>query len=105
LKSQAIAPGKVILTGEHFVVYGAPAIVSAVNIHSNTTASRRRDQKIVVKSSSPECTISIKDGHCEVLRGGKIAESLLEPISVLAQATLRKFGDQHNGLKIGRAHV
>lgn len=40
MMAAASAPGKVILFGEHFVVYGAPAIVSAIDLRAKATVSR-----------------------------------------------------------------
>jgi mevalonate kinase len=38
LKSKASAPGKVILFGEHFVVYGVKAILCAIDKRITVTA-------------------------------------------------------------------
>ncbi len=46
----ASAPGKVILFGEHAVVYGRPAIAIAVNKYAHVTIGGREDSKIYVES-------------------------------------------------------
>ena len=45
--ARASAPAKVILLGEHFVVYGEPAIVLAIDMRA--TAQLRRE--LMVRSS------------------------------------------------------
>ena len=40
---RAIAPGKIIISGEHAVVYGTPALAVAVNIHSQCEVRPVRD--------------------------------------------------------------
>jgi mevalonate kinase len=50
LKSKASAPGKVILFGEHFVVYGVKAILCSINKRVTVTAEKISDKKIVINS-------------------------------------------------------
>ncbi len=100
MKSTAVAPAKVILTGEHFVVYGTTAVVSAVKIYSRATASRRRGKTIVTRSGSLKCAMHIDSGHCQVLNGGDDARTLLEPISQLARTALGNWAGQSTGLDL-----
>jgi mevalonate kinase len=51
LKSKASAPGKIILFGEHFVVYETKAILCAINKRVTVTAEKSPDDKISIKSS------------------------------------------------------
>ncbi len=50
MKSKASAPGKVILFGEHFVVYGVKAILCSINKRVTVTAEKISDKKIVINS-------------------------------------------------------
>ena len=51
MKSKASAPGKVILFGEHFVVYGVKAILCAINKRITVTAEKIEGGKISIKSN------------------------------------------------------
>jgi len=50
LKSKASAPGKVILFGEHFVVYGIKAILCSINKRVTVTAEKTSERKISINS-------------------------------------------------------
>ncbi len=43
---RAIAPGKIILSGEHAVVYGKPALVMAVNRHAEARVAGSGDSRV-----------------------------------------------------------
>ena len=51
MKSKASAPGKVILFGEHFVVYGVKAILCAIDKRITVTAEKTKERKISIKSN------------------------------------------------------
>ena len=50
MKSKASSPGKVILFGEHFVVYGIKAVLCAINKRITVTAEKVDGNKISIKS-------------------------------------------------------
>ena len=50
MKSKASAPGKVILFGEHFVVYGVKAILCSINKRVTVTAEKTSKRKISINS-------------------------------------------------------
>ena len=49
-KSKASAPAKVILFGEHFVVYGNPAILASINKRITVKARTANEDKILIRS-------------------------------------------------------
>ena len=49
-KSRASAPGKIILFGEHFVVYGTGAILCAIDRRATVTAEQTDDNMISIES-------------------------------------------------------
>jgi len=77
LKSIASAPGKVILFGEHFVVYGVKAILCSINKRVTVTAEKTSERKISINS---------KIGKLEIEPDKPISEinSPLKPFYYLA---------------------
>ena len=51
MKSKASAPGKVILFGEHFVVYGVKAILCAIDKRITVSAEKTKERKISITSN------------------------------------------------------
>ncbi|MFQ5940639.1 MAG: mevalonate kinase [Nitrososphaerales archaeon] len=49
--TRASAPAKVILFGEHFVVYNRPAILASIDKRVNVDVRVRKDDKIIIKSN------------------------------------------------------
>ncbi|MBI2843968.1 MAG: mevalonate kinase [Armatimonadetes bacterium] len=40
--------GKVIIFGEHFIIYGVPGIVSAIDLTTDATVNRRNDERLLI---------------------------------------------------------
>jgi mevalonate kinase len=82
LKSKASAPGKVILFGEHFVVYGVKAILCSINKRVTVTAEKIKEDKILVKSNI---------GNLELEANKNISEinSPLKPFYYLANKIIQ----------------
>ncbi|MDH3677502.1 MAG: mevalonate kinase [Nitrosopumilus sp.] len=58
MKSKASAPGKIILFGEHFVVYGIKAILCAINKRVTVLAEDIPENKIIIKSRIKDLVLS-----------------------------------------------
>ncbi len=98
MKAVAIAPGKVILYGEHFVVYNVPAIVMAIDRVVKVSVSIREDGSLRI-CSDLGFACEYKNGAAKPLMGGKKSVSFLEPVRIAAKTVLDHF-DERKGLNI-----
>lgn len=73
------APGKVILFGEHFVIYGVKAILCAINKRVFVTAESIQEEKIIIKSEI---------GDLKLDKGVLDVDLPLKPIYFLADKML-----------------
>jgi mevalonate kinase len=98
LKVAAAAPGKVILTGEHFVVYGEPALVMAIDRYVQVTVSFRSDYQIYVVSDLGVSGFFDKD-QFRPESGGVDARKILEPVKISAEVTMENL-DEKKGFDV-----
>ncbi len=90
MKSKASAPGKVILFGEHFVVYGVKALLCAIDKRITVTSEKTQSKKISIKSNI---------GNLELEPNKPLSEvnSPLKPFYFLADKMLQ---NQNVGIEI-----
>jgi len=90
LKSKASAPGKVILFGEHFVVYGVKAILCSIDKRVTVTAEKIKENKILIQSNI---------GNLELEPNKSISEinSPLKPFYYLANKIIQ---NKNTGIKV-----
>jgi len=92
LKSKASAPGKIILFGEHFVVYGGKAILCAINKRITVSATKIQENTISIKSNIGDLITIPKRPVSEI-------SSPLRPFYFIANKMIEKY-NQNTGIEI-----
>ena len=88
MKSVASAPGKVILFGEHFVVYGLKAILGSIDRRVTVTSTKTDDKNIVIKSSLGHVSMPTS-GNYDQIKGS------FRPFTYIAKKMIERF--QYDG--------
>ncbi len=86
----ASAPAKVILFGEHFVVYGEPAIVLAIDKRAYASVQLRKDRRIHISSTKLRISGTFKGQKFQAERGGSKARVKLAPVRNAVLQVLEK---------------
>jgi len=92
LKSIASAPGKIILLGEHFVVYGSKAMLAAIDKRVTVTSTFTENKTIKVNSQLGTIEVPISSSHEEV-------KSEFRPFVYLANKIINS-NQNVNGLEV-----
>lgn len=91
--SKASAPAKVILFGEHFVVYDRLAVVMAIDLRANVIVKPRRDDKIVIRSDTMGLYGEFASNDCYQPIAGGFGNIKLKPIYIAAKNVLNLAGE------------
>lgn len=92
---EATAPGKMILFGEHSVVYRGPAVVLAIDRRAKVTATKRNaDMKIYVDANNLGFSGYFEDDIYHPLRGKAWRGRNLAALNVSAKKTMEYLGIQ-----------
>jgi len=90
----ASAPAKIILFGEHFVVYGEPAIVLAIDKRAYAKAENRSDKRIYLRSVNLNLAGYFENGTFKIEQGdAKEAKLKFEPVKLAVKKVLEKHGE------------
>jgi len=92
LKSKASAPGKIILFGEHFVVYGGKAILCAINKRITVSATKTKGNTISIRSNVGDLITTPRRPINEI-------NSPLKPFYFIANKMIEKY-NQNTGIEI-----
>ncbi len=89
----ASAPAKIILFGEHFVVYGEPAIVVAIDRRAYAEAELRQDKRLRFQSANLNTSCYFENGVFKVEQGdAKEARLKFEPVKLAVEKVLAASG-------------
>jgi mevalonate kinase len=90
----ASAPAKVILFGEHFVVYGEPSIVMAIDKRAYAKVELRQDKRLHVRSVNFNLAGYFENGYFQVEQGdAKEAKLKFEPLKLAVEQVLEIYGE------------
>jgi mevalonate kinase len=100
---KASAPAKVILFGEHFVVYGSPAILAAINKRISVEAHTiiHDENKIVIRSDIGVAGEYRNNGKFNAVEGGSKAKAVLDPLYGAIRWVLLMRNKKNIGIEIG----
>ena len=76
--AETSAPAKIILFGEHFVVYNKPAILASVTKRIKVGAHLNNSKTINIKSDLG-IQGSYKDSNFKLIKGGNDSQTILYP--------------------------
>ena len=90
MKSKASAPGKVILFGEHFVVYGVKAILCSINKRVTVIAEKTSERKISINSEIGNL----------ILEPNKLISEINSPLKPFYYLANKAIKNQDTGIEI-----
>jgi mevalonate kinase len=96
LIAQAKAPGKIILSGEQFVVLGAPAVAMAINLYSKAKARPNDHNSVQIGVDIPLRFLS----RSETSHHLPDSQGFLRPLRIAAEATLDHIGKSRQGMDV-----
>jgi mevalonate kinase len=96
LSAHARAPGKIILSGEQFVVLGAPAVAMAINLYSKAEARPNDYDSVRIGVDVPLRFLSSSEADSYV----PDSREFLRPLRIAAEATLDRISKAGQGVDV-----